>query len=130
MLYNDDDTRKEEELFQENLKKARSLSKEDLDTLMLQLETLNQLALKLKAQPSLNEEEAAMLQRIKTKIEETTGNIADIQLVLGESMRRQAYAYYLHMKKLAEEGNADAIKIYEDLKPGYEASLRSDLSNN
>lgn len=130
MLYNDDETRKDEELFQEHLKKARSLTKEDLDNLMLQLETLNKVALKLKAQPSLTEEDAALLQRIKLMAEQTAQGIADTQLVLGESVRRQAYAYYLHIKKLAEEGNAEAIKIYEDLKPDYQASLRSDLGNN
>lgn len=130
MLYNDDETRKDEELFQEHLKKARSLTKEDLDNLMLQLETLNKVALKLKAQPSLTEEDAALLQRIKLMAEQTAQGIADTQLVLGESVRRQAYAYYLHIKKLAEEGNAEAIKIYEDLKPDYQASLRSDLGHN
>jgi hypothetical protein len=130
MLYNDEETRKDEELFQEHLKKARSLTKEDMDKLMLHMGTLAQAALKLKAQPSLTEEEAALLQRIKTMLQETTKNITDAKLVIGESTKRQAYAYYQHIKKLAEEGNTDAIKVYEQLKPDYQASLRSDMGDN
>ncbi len=130
MLYNDEETRKDEERFQEHLKKARSLTKEDMAKLMEQMETITKTALKLKAKPSLTEEEAALLERIKKMAKETAENISDIRLVLGESTRRQAYAYYMHIKKLAEEGNADAIKIYEDLKPGYQASLRSDIGDN
>jgi hypothetical protein len=130
MLYNDEETRKEEESFRENLEKARSLTKADIDELRKHMETLAGAALKLKAMPVLTAEEAGMLERINKMMEETTEKINDIKLVLGESTRRQAYAYYLHVKKLAEEGNADAIKVYEDLKPGYQASLRSDLGDN
>jgi Ribonuclease G/E len=130
MLYNDEETRKDEERFQEHLKKARSITKEDMDRLMEHMETIAEVALKLKSKPSLTDEEAALLERIKSMIAETAQGISDSQLILGESARRQAYAYYLHVKKLAEEGNADAIKIYEDLKPGYQASLRSDIGDN
>lgn len=130
MLYNDEETRKNEERFQEHLKKARSLTKEDLDKLMGNMETIAKEALKLKAKPSLTNEEAALLERIKKMMEETTKNISNTQMILGESTRRQAYAYYLHVKKLAEEGNPDAIKVYEDLKPSYQASLRTDMGDN
>jgi hypothetical protein len=130
MLYNDEETHKDEERFQEHLEKARSFSKEDMDKLVEHLETITEAALKLKAKPSLTWEEAELLQRIKTITQKTVKNINDMKLVLGESSRRQAYAYYLHVKKLAEAGNADAIKVYEELKPGYQASLRSDMGDN
>ena len=130
MLYNDEETRKNEERFQEHLKKARSLTKEDIDKLMKHMETINDAALKLKAKPSLTAEEASLFEQIKKILAENTENINDIKLVLGESSRRQAYAYYMHVKKLAEEGNPEAIKVYEDLKPDYQASLRSDLGDN
>lgn len=130
MLYNDKETRRDEERFEEHLKKARSLTKEDMEKLKEHMEAITELALKLKAKSSLTGEEAALLERIKKMAKETAENINDIQLVLGESTRRQAYAYYLHVKKLAEEGNPDAIKVYEDLKPDYQASLRSDMGDN
>ena len=130
MLYNDEETQKDEERFQDHLKKARSLTKADLDKLLGNMKTITEAALKLKAKPSLTEKEAALFERIKKMMEETAQNINDIQLVLGESIRRQAYAYYMHVKKFAEEGNADAIRIYEDLKPGYHATLRSNIGEN
>lgn len=130
MHYNDDETRKEEERFKEQLEKVRSLTKEDIDALMGNVETLVQTATALKARPSLTAEEAALLERIKLLMEETTKNITDMKLVLGESTRRQAYAYFLHVKKLAEEGNPDAVKVYKDLKPDYLASLRSEMGDN
>ncbi len=130
MLYNDEETRKDEELFQEHLKKARSLTEEDLDKLKQHMEIISKTALQLKDKPSLTAEEADLFERIKKALKQTEENMRNMQLVLGESTRRQAYAWYLHVKKLAEEGNPEAMKVYEELKPGYQASLQSDLSDN
>jgi len=130
MLYNDEETRKEEERFQEHLKKARSFTEEDLDKLKEHMNIISKTALQLKDKPSLTTEEAALFERIKKTLKQTEENIRNMQLVLGESTRRQAYAFYLHVKKLAEEGDPGAMKVYEELKPGYQAALQSDLGKN
>jgi hypothetical protein len=130
MPFNDEETRKEEELFQKHLKIARSLTKEDQENLMKSVEVLTAKAMKLAAKPSLNDEEAALLERIKKMLSEATEHAKALQAILDESLLRQAYAYYHHIKKLAEEGNPEALKIYEDLKPGYQASIKSNLGDN
>lgn len=130
MLYNDEQTRKDEEQFQQHLEKARSFTEEELDKLMTSMEVLVAAAKRLKAIPAPAKKEAALLERIKKMVKEAADNIKSMQDVLGESTMRQANAYYFHIKKLAGEGNPEAIKIYENLKPGYQASLRSDIGDN
>lgn len=130
MPYNDEQTRKDEELFQKHLKVARSLTTEEKEILTTNLDLMTESAIRLAAIASPTPEEAALLDKIRKMMQEVTETLGYMKDVLGESAKRQAYAYYLHIKKLAEEGNPDAIKIYEDLKPDYQASLRSDMGDN
>lgn len=47
-----------------------------------------------------------------------------MKLVPEESTSRQAFTCLLQVKKFAEEGSSDALKLYEKLKPDYLAFLR------
>ena len=130
MPYNDEETRKEEERLKKYLKMARSFTKEEQEKLLSSMEVLINEAKELAAKPSLTEEEAVMLIRIKKAISDATENTKALLGVLDESLLRRAYAYYQHIKQLAEQGNPEALKIYEELKPSYQASLKSNLGDN
>lgn len=130
MLYNDEETRNEEKLFQERLKLARSFSEEEKQKLMSGMDILIGALKKLADKPELTEEEDALLKNIKTRIKNVTENIGSIKDTLDESLLRQSNAYYQHIKELAEKGNADAQKIYDDLKPSYQALLKSNIGDN
>jgi hypothetical protein len=130
MPYNDEQTRKDEEQFQQHLKVARSLTKEEKEILTKGLDLMTESIIRLAAIPSPTAEELALLDKVKIMMLEVTETLGYMKDVLGESAKRQAYAYYLHIKKLAEEGNPDAKKVYEDLKPDYQASLRSEMGDN
>ena len=130
MLYNDEETRNEEKKFQERLKLARSFTKDEKQKLMGSLNILFDAVKKLATKPALTEEEAALLIDLKAKMATLIKNIEAMQDALGENLLRQSYAYYHHIKGLAEKGNADAQKIYEDLKPSYQESLKSNIGDN
>lgn len=130
MPYNDEQTRKDEALFQQQLQIARSISKEQIDQLMQSIEILAESIRRLAAIPEPTAEELDMLDKSKKMLLEVTDKLTYMQSLLGESTKRQAYAFFHHVKKLAEAGNADARQIYEDLKPGYQAALSSELGEN
>ncbi len=130
MLYNDDEIREDEKRFQENLKAVRSLTEKEKQILTEQMDKLLDGLQLLTSKPNLTEAEMAMLEKLKEKIPPIAEKINAMKATLDESVIRQSNAYYQHIKKLAEEGNEDAKKIYEDLKPAYQAMLKEQLGEN
>ena len=130
MLYNDDETRKNEEKFQEDLKLLRSFTEEDikkLHTIVLDLQVeVNRLTAKKEFTP----EEMALFIRITDTVKTTLENTNRLKRISEESIYRQANIYYYHVKKLAEEGNEEARKVYEQLRPSYQATLISKAEEN
>jgi hypothetical protein len=127
MLYSDEETRKEQNYFFEQLKAARNFAEKDAQLFMEQVKVLLDTMQSLTNQPELTEEEAALLAKIQNNLPIILENIKAAQSVIGESLLRQSNAYYQHIKKLAEEGDAEAKKIYEDLQPYYQNMLKEQM---
>ena len=85
---------------------------------------------KLTQKKEHTEQEEDLLKRFADMVLKIKQYTEDAQLVLGDKLYRQSVAYYFHVKELGEKGNEEAKKIYEDLKPQYDAGLLKDLDNN
>ena len=72
----------------------------------------------------LDKEELAMLDKAQAAMIRLSQQMSDSKLLLLRDMSVKAEAYYFHVKKLAEEGNEDAKKVYERLKPLYQNTIR------
>ncbi len=130
MLYNDDETRKNEEKFQQDLILLRSITEEDNKKVHANILVLQEEVNRLAAKEELTAEEIEILARITSTVKTTLENINRLKSISEESIERQANAYYQHVKKLAEEGNEEARKVYEQLRPSYQASLINKAGEN
>lgn len=75
-------------------------------------------------------EDIAYLEEILPKMQFIQQQIQDMQLILDVSLSRQSNAFYHEVKRLAAEGNEEAKKVYENLKPSYEAMLSESMNPN
>lgn len=130
MLYNDEETKNEEEQFKKNLKNVRSFTDKDKEVLTSNLDKIMATLQKLSNKPELNPDELAVMAEIEMSLKTIMPKVVAMQQVLGESLVRQSNAFYLHIKQKAEEGDEEAKKVYEELKPLYQASLKSNLGDN
>jgi hypothetical protein len=101
-----------------------------MEKLKQEIETLDELLAPYIGRTDLSKEETDMLDKAYAHLKTMVERINDMQLVLGESIMRQSDHIYFGIKKRAEEGDEEAIKAYEKLKPAYEAALRENMSDN
>ena len=85
---------------------------------------------KLTQKKERTEEEEGQLKQLADMVLKVKQYMEDAQLVLGDKLYRQSVAYYFHVKELSEKGNEEAKKVYEHLKPLYDAGLLKDLNGN
>lgn len=121
MFYNDKETEESEKKFQENLKSIRKFMAEDNGVLDEQIAILVKTLTKMLENPDKSPEDIAALNEIRTQLQPLIQTFQDMQLILHENLVRQTTTFYHEMKKLAAEGNEDAKKVYEELKPAYES---------
>jgi uncharacterized protein YicC (UPF0701 family) len=128
MLYDDKETQRSENRFQELLANTRkSLESGALDIIKEQSLVLMDAYDKLMLVEDPTEEDVAYIQQIKDALDEVLQTMKDMQLILGANLVRQAENYYHHIKKAAEDGNEKAKEIYAKLKPQYDEMIRKKL---
>ena len=132
MNYDSEDERKMQQDFAEKLKGTRDFLK-DKEKVKLVIEKVEELyrmvepiTIKVRAHEKLTDEEKEKFHTVAAMILKVKDSFEDMQLILGHNLGIQADAYYFHVKKLAEEGNDEAKKVYEELKPLYEKAHLSD----
>ncbi len=130
MLYNDEETKAFEEKFKTMLAKTREFMSSQKAVLEENLKTIIENSKSIIEKPDKTEEEIAFLQNLRQQLQPVVKALSDMQLILDESLFRQASLQYQHIKKLAEEGNEKAMKAYLDLKPHYETMLREQMNDN
>jgi hypothetical protein len=59
-----------------------------------------------------------------------TPYVSYVKDFIGENVYKKSTAIYYHAKELAAQGNVEAQKMVDDLKPLFEASLREQMGNN
>ncbi|KQR92429.1 hypothetical protein ASG01_10920 [Chryseobacterium sp. Leaf180] len=120
MNFDDQFTKDFEEKFQKNLQAVRGVSPEDFEKIKQNLQFVFEFLEDLKNKPDKTPEDFEHLEAISSALNPLSQELADMKLVLDESLYRQSIAYYEHVKKLTKEGNIEAEKIYLDLKPHFE----------
>ena len=71
-----------------------------------------------------------LLEELKKRVYELETFLLKAKLEVDNRLVRKSAAYYYHVKELAEAGDAEARKVYEDLRPSFEAYLRSSIELN
>jgi len=130
MLYNDKETKEKEERFQELLEKTREFMTQHKEELDKQFNILREKLDPILEKEDKTPEEPAFLDEVYPTMLAILKSIQDMKLILGESIMRQSNAFYHEVKKLAAEGNEEAKKIHENLKPAYEAMLSERMNLN
>lgn len=115
-FYDDFDMKKSAEDYAQRVKMLDKFKQEDLAKVVHQTEVLLPYSERLAALPERNEEEEKLLTDLLTTLKKTHKATLAVRMVLEERLLIKSLVYYDHIKKLATEGNAEAQKIFEDLK--------------
>lgn len=106
----------------------------DLTNINVKLQELEELAEVIKSlqkDPNHNPEELALLaEELKTRVHELETFLLKAKQEVDNRLMAKSTAFYYHVKELAEGGDVEARKVYEDLRPSYEAHLRSSIELN
>lgn len=119
MNFDDEFTRDFEEKFQKNLAEIRKISDEEMLAIKENIFKVTKFIEDFSKMPEKSPEDIEFVAKIAIDLLVLTQKLEDAKLILGESLNRKARAYYEHVKKLAEEGNEGAKKIYDDLKTHF-----------
>jgi len=119
MNYDDELTKSFEEKFQHNLKLIREIPPEAVNTLKAEMLVIKDWLDEFKQNPNPSTEDLQLLAVMGEKFKTLHQKLEDMQLILGESLRRQAMAFYENVKRLAKEGDPEAEKIYQDLSKHF-----------
>ena len=131
--FDSEEERKLQQGMEEHYKRLRQFSdnpelKKDLIEKINQLEDgLAPLIEKNKLGIALTQDEADLIAEILPKIQDMAQRFSDAELLLSHKLLIKANAFFFHVKKLAEEGNEEAKKVYEELLPSYLASQKERL---
>ncbi len=115
MNYDDEFTKSFEEKFQHHLKLIREMPPEVLNTLKAEMVVIKDWLDEFKKNPNPSAEDLQRMAFMGEKFKALHQKLEDIQLILGESLRRQAMDFYENVKRSAKEGDPEAEKIYQDL---------------
>lgn len=100
-------------------KEAQKTIRENLEKLIPFIERLTEKA----RYEKLNKEEEEMAAKIVETINHVQQSLSDANLLIFNDLFAQTNAYFFHVKKLAEEGNEDARKVYEQLLPHFKKAM-------
>lgn len=121
MNYDDLFTRDSEKRFQDLLAKARKFPQEYQQIMEDYLLEADKFLKDFNAKSAKSSEDIEMFHRLTLFLPQIMQCIADMKLLLDESLYRKSRAYYENVKNLAKEGNKEAERIYLDLKSDFES---------
>lgn len=75
-------------------------------------------------------DEEEQLKEMRQLLQKVLPVVSRVKNYFGEKAFKQAQAYYYHVKELADEGDSEAKKIYDDLRPLYEDIIRDQITDN
>jgi len=111
-------------------KEAMNKLKESIETLAPFLERLIEKA----RYEKLSDEEQELFNKITATLQQVQQSLSDANLLIFNDLFAKSHAYFFHVKKLAEEGNEDARKVYEKLLPSFKQAMgegdKSPKTNN
>ncbi len=100
-------------------KEAQKIIKDNLEKLIPFIEMLTEKA----RYEKLNKEEEEMAAKIVETLKHLQQSFSDANLLIFNDLFTKSNAYFFHVKKLAEEGNEDARKVYEKLLPSFKKAM-------
>lgn len=120
MNFDDMFTKDLEEKFQKNLQAVRGISPEAFEQIKQNIQIVFEFLEDFKNKPDKTAEDFKELAAITSSLQSLFRDFVDIEMILGENLRRQSTAYFENVKKLAKDGDKEAEKIYLDLKAYFE----------
>ncbi|WP_320054824.1 hypothetical protein [uncultured Acetobacteroides sp.] len=103
----------------------------NIDDKLQELEELAEVINSLQKNPNHNPDELELLAEVlKTRAHELESFLLKAKQEVDNRLAAQSTAFYFHVKELADGGDAEARKAYEDLRPLYENYLRSCIELN
>jgi hypothetical protein len=135
MAYNNQEEKKLAERIAKKTEHTRQFFKDKKaqQTLMESLEMIipavNQRHEKAEHEP-LSAEELELLNKMEHAIEQVKQTTSDAQLLRANDLFTKSTAQFFHLKKLAEEGNEDARKAYEEMLPSFKKVMEPNLNGS
>ena len=116
MNFDDEFTRDFEEKFQKNLKKIRKIGDKEISSMEENILIVTELLEDFKKIPEKSPEDLEFVAQTNDDLLRLCQKLEDIMRIIRESLNRKGRAYFEHVKKLAEDGNEEAKKVYDELK--------------
>lgn len=120
MNYDDKFTRESEERFQDLLAKARQFPEKYQQIMEDYIVEADKFLKDFNSTSEKSAEDIEIFNRLEVFLPQMLQSIADMKMILDESLYRKSRAQYEYLKKLAKEGNKEAEKLYLELKPYVE----------
>jgi len=130
MFYSDDETRKKEEFFQQQLKAAREYIRKNKEYIDERMTFMSTVLIPILQKEYKTKEEVDLLLSSEKEMKELGETLKAASDLLGESLERQSVSFYNSIKERALSGDAEANEIYLDLKPLYDGLIESKISKN
>jgi hypothetical protein len=133
MNYDSEEEKNRQQQFSENLRLTKEfLSDKEkvnqlIDAFHKILELIQPLSEKIKAGEELSEDELQIFLYARRTINEARERFEDMESLLAHNRFIQADAIFFHFKKLADQGNEEAKKAYEQLLPSYHSAHQMDF---
>jgi hypothetical protein len=127
--YDSEDERKLQKSLEKNLQKTRAFfaDKETLKFLNDELQEISakvtDINIRARRGEDISEEDQQFLSDGEKMFRKLLDSFSDMKLILEDSVWKQSVGYFYHIKELAENGNEDAKKIYEEIAPKFREAL-------
>jgi hemerythrin-like domain-containing protein len=131
MIYDDEETRKLSIKKAEILKEVQTkLTPENIEKIKESVSKMAQALKDLKDKPHRTPEDEELFSLMLEEMPKIHETLGIYETLLMEGGYLHSLAFFEEVKKMAEEGDEEAMKIYLDLKPSHEAGMREGTSEN
>lgn len=130
MFYSDDETRKREIFFQQQLKAAREYLANNKDYIDERMTFMNTVLIPILQKEHKTQEEIDLLFSTEKEMLALNDILKAATDLLGESLERQTLSFYSTIKQQAFAGDEKANELYLELKPLYESLIEKKINKN
>ncbi|MGE0636566.1 MAG: hypothetical protein AB7P01_09000 [Bacteroidia bacterium] len=128
MAYDSEEQKKLRESIAEKTRLAKEFArdKEAMGKLKASIESLvpaMEMLMEKARNEKLTDEEQDIFDKIVATFQLVQQTLSDTNLLIFNDLFAKSNAYFFHVKKLAEEGNEDARKVYEKLLPSFKKAM-------
>lgn len=130
MYYSDDENRKREIFFQQQLKAAREYLANNKDYIDERMTFMNTVLIPILQKEHKTQEEIDLLFSTEKEMLALNDILKAATDLLVESLERQTLSFYSTIKQQAFAGDKKANELYLELKPLYESLIEKKINKN